>query len=93
MNRFKYPLKVNGIILLVLFVFALIGSASRPEDLFFIMGTLMLLLAPVNVVIGMVRNRNKKGDGGAFILFAGLLLLIGFSTCSAGFYFGDINFH
>ena len=93
MNRFRNPLKVNGILLLIVFFFALIASGLRLNELPFIMGTLMLLLAPVNIVIGMVRNRNKQKDGSAFILFAGILLLVGFSTCSAGFYLSDVNFH
>ena len=93
MNRFRNPLKVNGIMLLIALFFAMLASGSRLNELPFIMGTLMLLLAPVNIVIGMVRNRNKTGDGGAFILFAGILLLVGFSTCSAGFYLSDMNFH
>jgi uncharacterized membrane protein HdeD (DUF308 family) len=93
MNRFRNPLKVNGILLLVVFLFALAASGARFADLPFVLGTMMLLLAPVNLIIGMVRNRNKKPDGSAFILFAGILLLVGFSTCSAGFYFNDVNFH
>ena len=93
MNRFSTPLKTNGILLLFFLFLALLSSGARLNDLPFIMGTVMLLLAPVNLVIGMVRNRKKKPDGNAFIIFAGLLLLVGFSTCSAGFYFGSINFH
>lgn len=45
-------------------------------------GTLILLLAPVNFLVGMIRNRNRKGDGQYYFLLSGVLLLIGFSVCS-----------
>lgn len=94
MSRFRNPLRINGIILGVLWVLAMIGTGNSGfKDVPFILGTFMLLLAPVNLVVGMVRNRNKKHDGMAFIITAGLLLLLGFSTCSAGLAFGNINFH
>ncbi|RPD48258.1 MULTISPECIES: hypothetical protein [Chitinophagaceae] len=94
MNRFRNPLRVNAIMLAVFFLLALAGTGSASmRDAPFILGTGMLLLAPVNLVVGMVRNRNKKPDGMAFVITAGLLLLLGFSTCSAGLAFGNVNFH
>lgn len=45
-------------------------------------GTLILLLAPVNFLVGMIRNRNRTGDGQYYFLLSGVLLLIGFSVCS-----------
>jgi drug/metabolite transporter (DMT)-like permease len=94
MRRFRNPLRVNGILLGILFFLVLIGSgATNLRDAPFILGTVMLLLAPVNLVVGMVRNRNRRDDGMAFIITAGLLLLLGFSTCSAGLAYGNINFH
>jgi hypothetical protein len=95
MNRFRGPLMMNGWLIAAVFVIAGLNSISTNsgDALPFIMGSFMLLLAPVNLVVGMVRNRNKKPDGSAYILFAGLMLLIGFSVCGAGLAYGDINFH
>lgn len=92
MNRFKNPLRVNGAVLGGVVLLALVGDAFQMGDLLLALGTAMLLLAPVNLIIGMVRNRNKQPDGMGFIISAGLLLLIGFSTCGAGFSMSNINF-
>lgn len=92
MKRFKKPLLVNGgIIAGILFCFTAIGSITNITDVAFASGTVMLLLAPVNLIVGMVRNRNKKPDGRAYLLLAGLLLLIGFSVCSLGLQ--GVSFH
>lgn len=94
MSRFRNPLRANALLLGVLFLLLLIGTGSSGmRDAPFILGTVMLLMAPVNLVVGMVRNRNKKPDGMAFIITSGLLLLLGFSTCGAGLAFGNLNFH
>lgn len=45
-------------------------------------GILILLLAVANLIVGMVRNRDKKGDGKYYIAASGVLLLIGFSVCT-----------
>lgn len=94
MNRFKKPLLVNGIIIFsIILFFTIIGSITSGGDLAIAAGTVMLLLVPVNLIIGMVRNRDKKPDGKAYLLLAGVLLLIGFSVCSLGFEYSHINFH
>ncbi|OLY94021.1 hypothetical protein SAMN05444008_110172 [Cnuella takakiae] len=93
MNRWKNPLRMNGAILAgIAFLFLIPGNVNG-TDLLFLLGTMMLLLAPVNLVVGMVRNRNKRPDGMAFIISAGLLLLLGFGTCGIGFSSGNFNFH
>ena len=87
MQTMKRPLQINaGIALLLILLDLLLGSSSSSGG--FTMprlatsGTLILLLAPVNFIIGMVRNRNRKGDGQYYFLLSGLLLLVGFSVCS-----------
>lgn len=85
MNRWRKPVPVNSSILVMLFLLYAIttspikhGAVSR----FTLSGTLILVLAVVNQVIGMLHNRDKKADGPVYIAFAGILLLIGFSVCS-----------
>ena len=84
MNHWKKPLLVNGIILAVIFLFSFlfVSTGSRLPERFGFTSLFMVLLAPLNLVIGMVRNRNKKPDGMQFIIMAGLLLLVGFSFCT-----------
>lgn len=57
------------------------GTAMYVSRLAF-SGILILLLAVANLIVGMVRNRDKKGDGKYYIAAAGVLLLIGFSVCT-----------
>lgn len=93
MNRWKNPLRVNGAILAGIALLFLIAGNAKGTDFLFLIGTMMLLLSPVNLVVGMVRNRNKRPDGMAFVISAGLLLLLGFGTCGIGFSSGSFNFH
>ncbi|NTS39601.1 hypothetical protein HRG84_01685 [Flavisolibacter sp. BT320] len=87
MQKMKRPLLINaGIALLLVLLDLLLGSSSSSGGYtmprLFTSGTLILLLAPVNFVIGMIRNRNRTGDGQYYFLLSGLILLIGFSVCS-----------
>jgi hypothetical protein len=85
MKPWKKPVTANAILIAVLVLCDLLfmtrGSTTPFPRLMF-SGTFILLLAPVNLVIDMVRNRQRKGDGPYYLLMAGLVLLIGFSVCS-----------
>lgn len=87
MNHWKKPLLVNAITLVVVLVVSLLVSPFPYQlvDHAFAVSFAMIFLAPVNLVVGMVRNRNKRPDGPAYIILAGLLLLIGFSVCTVSF--------
>lgn len=93
MNRWKNPLRMNGILLAGIALLFLMSGNTNGTDLLLLLGTMMLLLSPVNLVVGMVRNRNKRPDGMAFVISAGLLLLLGFGTCGIGLSSGSFNFH
>jgi RsiW-degrading membrane proteinase PrsW (M82 family) len=86
MKNMQRPVLINAaIVLLLLLIGCLFGSPKGvkvviPGSAF--SGTLILLLAATNFLIGMVRNRNRTGDGQYYFLLAGVLLLIGFSVCS-----------
>jgi hypothetical protein len=87
MKKIKRPLLINGTIVSFLIIADLLFGTSSSSGGFTMprlatSGTLILLLAPVNLIIGMVRNRNRTGDGQYYILFSGILLLLGFSVCS-----------
>lgn len=87
MNRWKKPVLLNGAIAAALFLYdvATATHSSGGENFlptFAFSGTLMLLMAPVNLIIGMVRNRKRTGDGPVYLLISGILLLIGFSVCT-----------
>ena len=87
MKKFARPLIVNAIIVLVLFIIDFFANSTRntrPFPRFFLSGFLILLLSLINLITGMIRNRDKKGDGQYYLIIAGVLLLIGFSVCSAG---------
>ena len=76
---------INGAIAFALFLFDVATAAPHGGEFtphFALSGTLILLLAPVNLIVGMVRNRNRKGDGPVYIALSGILLLIGFSVCT-----------
>lgn len=85
MNKWKKPVLINAAIVAALLLYdvatAMHNNGSYVPQFAF-SGTLILLLAPVNLVIGMVRNRNKSGDGPVYLLLSGILLLIGFSVCT-----------
>ena len=85
MNRWKTPLLINGAIAAALFGIDWLTASPHGGEFtprFAMSGTLILLLAPVNLVVGMVRNRKRKGDGPVYIALSGILLLIGFSVCT-----------
>lgn len=85
MKPWKKPLLINLAIGSVLVLYDLLFVAPKNSGPFAPLafsGTLILLLAPVNLVVGMVRNRNRKKDGPYYLLMAGLMLLIGFSVCT-----------
>jgi heme/copper-type cytochrome/quinol oxidase subunit 3 len=85
MNRWEKPLLINGAIVAVLFLFDLLTASQQGGEFtprFALSGTLILLLAPINLIVGMIRNRNRKRDGTVYIALAGILLLIGFSVCT-----------
>jgi hypothetical protein len=85
MNHWKKPALVNGVVIVVLLLIDLATTAPNSNSYtprLFLSGTLILLLAPINLVIGMVRNRNKKQDGPFYLLVSGLMLLIGSSVCT-----------
>ncbi len=84
MNRWKKPLLINGAIIAALLIWNMLlprnGDSYIPR--FAMSGTLILLMAPVNLIVGMIRNRMRKADGAVYIAFPGILLLIGFSVCT-----------
>lgn len=87
MQKMKRPLLINAAIALLLILLDLLLGSSSSSGGYSMprlatSGTLILLLAPVNFLVGMIRNRNRKGDGQYYFLLSGVLLLIGFSVCS-----------
>ncbi|WP_162944600.1 hypothetical protein [Flavisolibacter nicotianae] len=77
------PILVNAVLVAVIF---LVDLASQSPTYFFprytFTGMFMVLLTAGNFLFGMIRNRNRKGDGHYYFLISGVLLLIGFSVCS-----------
>jgi hypothetical protein len=87
MKPWKKPVLINAAIAAVLFIYDLLTATHQSGSYtprFALSGTLILLLAPINLIIGMVRNRNRKKDGPYYLLMAGIVLLIGFSVCTLG---------
>jgi len=90
MNKWKKQVLINVTIVAVLLFIDLLlakGNKLRTTDhvylpQFVFSGIMILLLAPINFITGMIRNRNRKGDGPIYLLISGLLLLIGFSVCT-----------
>ena len=85
MKKRKRPIIINaGIVLLLFLIDFLFNSkeSTKPLPRFAFSGLFILVLAFVNLLIGMIRNRGRNGDGQYYLLFAGVLLLIGFSVCS-----------
>lgn len=79
-KKLRRPLLINlGIVFLVVLADILLNEASGR---FFTSGTLILVVAVGNFLIGMIRNRDRTGDGPYYFLIAGILLLIGVSVCS-----------
>ena len=74
------PALINAAVVLLLLLADVFFN--DPSSRFFVSGTIILFVAAFNFIIGMIRNRNRKGDGPYYFLFAGILLLIGFSVCS-----------
>ncbi len=85
MKAWQKPVTVNAVVIALLLLCDLLfttpGSTTPFPRLMF-SGTFILLLAPINLVIGMVRNRQRKADGPYYLLMAGLVLLVGFSVCT-----------
>ena len=78
---------INLLLVLVLLAVDFVVNSeanTRPLPRYVMSGTLMLLLAFINLLVGMVRNRNRTGDGQYYLLCSGILLLMGFSVCSFG---------
>ena len=87
MKKIVRPVVINVIVVIVLLLIDLFINSTantRPLPRFILSGFSILILALVNLITGMVRNRDKKGDGQYYLLIAGVLLLIGFSVCSIG---------
>lgn len=83
MNRkLVRPVLINIVIVAVLLLTDVVFN-THDDSRFFFSGTMILFVAAANFLIGMIRNRNRTGDGHYYFLFAGTLLLIGFSVCSA----------
>ena len=87
MRNWKKPVLINAAVVAVVLLYNIVTTTGPRggEDYFprlAFSGIIILLLAPVNLVVGMVRNRNRRGDGPVYLLLAGLLLLIGFSVCT-----------
>lgn len=83
MTRWEKPVLLNTVVFAALLLYDLATNAYTNDGLFgrfASIGMMLLLLAPVNFVIGLVRWR--KGDGPAYLIISGLLLLIGFSVCT-----------
>lgn len=81
MKKLQRPILINAAIVLALLLIDFLFVAQSSNELFF-SGTFIILLAPINFIIGIVRNRQHRGDGPYYFLIAGVLLLIGFSVCS-----------
>jgi hypothetical protein len=85
MKKIKRPLLVNAGIVFLLNVLDYTFNSVLNTQLFprfAFSGTLIMILAALNFLTGMVRNRNRTGDGPYYFLIAGVLLLIGFSVCT-----------
>lgn len=85
MNHWKKPVLINLLIVGLLLIYDLATTQQRTDSYvprLALSGILILLLAPINLIMGMVRNRNKQKDGPAYLLVSGILLLIGFSVCT-----------
>lgn len=90
MNRWKKPVLVNLIVVAALVLCNILMVPHRDKgDLyqvylprFFASGIIILLLTLINLVIGMVRNRDRKRDGPIYLIISGIVLLIGFSVCT-----------
>lgn len=85
MNHWKKPVLINAAIVAALLLYDLLATTHQGGEFvprFALSGTLILLLAPINLVVGMVRNRNRKKDGPYYLLVSGLVLLVGFSVCT-----------
>lgn len=85
MNSWRKPLLINGAIAALLLLFdGLTGGAGDGMYVprFALSGIVMLLLAPVNLVIGIVRSVNRKNNWPVYIMLSGLLALVGFSVCT-----------
>jgi hypothetical protein len=86
MKMARKPVLVNLSIVAAILLLNYITTTANQHDLFgrfAVSGLAIVFLAGVNLVIGMVRNRDRKGDGPVYLLMAGILLLIGFSVCTA----------
>ncbi len=86
MSKSKIP-QVLGYNLLILAVYTLAsGLANRSEyDYPIFMMMAIALHVAVNVITAIVFFIRKRSDlGGAFLLSAGLVLVVGFSLCMGG---------
>lgn len=76
------PVLINiAIIVAIIFIGYLFHADSTNTDLT-LSGMFIMILSGINFILGMIRNRDKKGDGPAYFLMSGIILLIGFSVCS-----------
>lgn len=81
----KRALLVNVVLVIGLVGYNLLTTKAGGNYIFgrlAFSGVMILLLVPINLVAGMVRNRHHQPDGKYYILMAGILLLVGFSVCS-----------
>jgi hypothetical protein len=85
MKKYYWPILINGVAVLLLLAINYFTTNPKENNFFgrfAFSGLMILLLAFINFIAGMVRNRNRTGDGEYYLLASGLLLLIGFSVCT-----------
>lgn len=87
MKKFQRPIIINAVIVSLLLLLCVLFPEQQRKGNVLIPGSMIsglgiLFLSVVNFVIGVIHNRDRKGDGQYYFLFAGVLLLIGFSVCS-----------
>ena len=87
MKPWKRPVLINSILVGIMLAlsYAFTTQWEYPVDRFGWGSVGIVFLAFINLIVGMVRNRNRKPDGPYYLLMTGVLLLIGFSICSSTF--------
>jgi len=80
-----------GIVILLGLLAGAAGSASNTSDFFMGLGMLGFFMGLLQLIVGLfllVKTDKRYAQG--FLMSAGLLIVIGFATCTANF---SMNFH
>lgn len=80
MKDFVKVLLVNLIVMALLMLLLVLQYKNIRENVN--LGLPFLWLSGINVIISIIRVASRKEDAKIFLLFAGILFLIGFSVCS-----------